>query len=46
MDQLKAQHFTSNKDLVEFVNGNGIKRENILMITRGQAADYTLFYYG
>lgn len=45
MDQLKAVHFTSNKDLVDFVNANGIKRENILTITRGYVKDYTLFYY-
>jgi len=45
MEQLKAAHFSSNKDLVMFVNANGIKRENILTITRGLAADYTLFYY-
>jgi hypothetical protein len=45
MEQLKAEHFTSNKDLVMFVNANGIRRENILTITRGQAMDYTLFYY-
>ena len=45
MDQLKAAHFSSNKDLVQFVNENGIKRENILTITRGHVGDYTLFYY-
>ncbi len=45
MDQLKAEHFSSNKDLVQFVNANGIKREDILIIVRGQAGDYTLFYY-
>ncbi len=45
MEQLKAEHFSSNKDLVAFVNTNGIKRENILTITRGHVRDYALFYY-
>lgn len=45
MEQLKAAHFTSNQDLVKFVNTIGIKRENILLIVRGYIQDYTLFYY-
>ena len=45
MEQLKAVHFTAKQDLVEFVNSNGIKREDILTIVRGHVKDYTLFYY-
>jgi len=45
MEQLKAAHFTSNVDLVKFVNTNRIKREDILTIVRGYVQDYTLFYY-
>jgi|GEM_PF-5794835 len=45
MEQLKAVHFTAKQDLVQFVNTNGIKREDILTIVRGHVRDYTLFYY-
>lgn len=45
MKKLKAMHFTSNGDLIQFVNDNGIEREDILTIVRGYVQDYTLFYY-
>ncbi len=46
---LKCETFSSEQDLVTFVNENDISRENILTITRGPSltewVSIALFYY-
>ena len=42
---LKSQVFDRAQKLALFVNGNQIKKEDILSITNVGAAHYTIFFY-
>ena len=45
MKTLHAEFFIGCKELVKFVNENGIKREDILTVTGGDSDWLTLLYY-
>jgi hypothetical protein len=45
MNTLKTKRFDRETDLVEFVAGQGVKREDIVAITQ-YGGYYTIFYYG
>lgn len=44
MKVLKSETFQVHKDLVKFVERNGIKREDIFFIT-SNSGNYAIFYY-
>jgi hypothetical protein len=45
MEVLRSMHFLSGNELTEFVEKNGIRRENIISIVQTPPRGYTLFYY-
>jgi 3-mercaptopyruvate sulfurtransferase SseA len=41
---LKSDYFSSHERLTRFINENGIKRDDILVITQDQSM-FTIFFY-